>query len=78
VKTDATVTGTAGLSLDLGSSAEGLLEQAPRKRRPTKKNLAKWRGLVNAVRKTQLLKAYESPVSLANRCKPYAKTIILS
>jgi hypothetical protein len=78
MNTDATVTGTAGLSLDLGSSAEGPSEQAPRKRKPAKKNLAGRRGLVNSVRNTLLLKGDESPVSSANRCKPYAETIILS
>jgi hypothetical protein len=77
VKTDATVTGTAGLSLDLGSSAEGLLEQAPRKRRPTKKNLAKWRGLGKPVKETLLFKSEVSPVTRANLNKPYTETIIL-
>jgi hypothetical protein len=77
VKTDATVTGTAGFSLDLGSSAEGPPEQAVIRSTPAKKNLARRRGLVDSVENTLLLKVCESPVTYADRCKPYAKTIIL-
>jgi hypothetical protein len=70
VKTDATVTGTAGLSFDLGSSAEGSPEQAPvRKRILTKKNLARRRGLVHSLRNILLLKAYGSPVSSGEQDK---------
>jgi hypothetical protein len=77
VKTDATVTGTAGFSLDLGSSAEGPPEQAVIRSTPAKKNLARRRGLVNSAKNTLLVNVYQSPVSLTDRCKPYDKTIIL-
>jgi hypothetical protein len=76
VKTDATVTGTAGLSFDWGSSAEGPPEQAVRRSRPAKKNLAGRRGLFRTVKNTLLLKFYGSPVTSADQCKPYAKSII--
>jgi hypothetical protein len=57
VKTDATMTGTANLSFDFGSSAEGPPEQAARKRKPTKKNLATRRGLAKPVKNTLMFNA---------------------
>jgi hypothetical protein len=63
VNTDATVTGTAGLSLDLGSSAEGPAEQAPRKIKPAKKNLATRRGLADSRINALMFNGYDSPVN---------------
>jgi hypothetical protein len=63
MNTDATVTGTAGLSLDLGSSAEGPPEQAPRKREPAKKNLAMRRGLAESRINALMFNGYDSPVN---------------
>jgi hypothetical protein len=72
------MTGTGGLSFDLGSSAEGPPEQAPRKRKPSKKNLANRRGLVNSEENSLLFKSFGSPVTRVNPCKPYAESIILA
>jgi hypothetical protein len=70
VKTDATITGTAGFSFDSGSSAEGPPEHVPRKRKPAKKNLALRRGLEKPQKKLQRFNVDTSPLTLTNKLNP--------